>query len=193
MAIDQLEALIEQLDRLRRQLLALDGDNPDDSTRYQLFPPAPEEAMAQVEKTFGAALPGSYRNFLRNHNGWRGFWQAWSLVGIPTDENRKLHAQIAKELTYLPDVADAETLERLKSEESSDDTVIAITNHPIFGVNFNGGLLAFDRNRRDDEGEPQVVLVRYLTSVERRFESFEALLQDALSDTKSDVGKGGSF
>ena len=93
----------------------------------------------------------------------------------------------------MPDVADAEALENLKREESSDDTLIAITNHPIFGVDFNGGLLAFDRNRRDGDGEPQVVWVRYLTSVERRFDSFRALLQAALADTKSDVDKGGSF
>jgi hypothetical protein len=60
--------LIEQLDRLRRQLLTLDGHNPDDPTRYQLFPSAPAEALARVEEYFGAELPGSYRDFLRNHH-----------------------------------------------------------------------------------------------------------------------------
>jgi len=193
MTTDRLEALIEQQDRLRRQLLTLRGNNPDDPTQYRLFPPAPAEAMARVEEYFGAALPQSYRDFLRHHNGWKGFWQGWSLVGIPTDENQRLHAQVTKELACLPDVADAETLERLKSEETSDDTVIAITNHPIFAVDFNGGLLAFDRNRRDGDGEPNVVWVMYLTSVERRFDSFEALLQAALANTKSAVDKGGSF
>jgi hypothetical protein len=193
MTADRLKALIEELDRLRRQLLTLDGDDPNDPKRYQLFAPAPADAMAGVEECFGAALPESYREFLANHNGWKGFWQGWSLVGIPTDQNQMLLGQVKKELTYLPDVADTETLERLKSEERSDDTVIAITNHPIFGVDFNGGLLVFDSNRRDAEGEPQVVWARYLTSVERRFDSFEALLEAALADTKSDVDKGGSF
>ena len=149
--------------------------------------------MALVEQYFSAELPGSYRDFLGNHNGWKGFWQSWSLVGIPTEENQILHAEIAKELVYLPDVADAEALHRLRSEQRSDDTVIAITDHPIVGVNFNGALLAFDRNRRNADGEPQVVVVRYLTSVDRRFDSFEALLQHALRDTQSDVSKGGSF
>jgi hypothetical protein len=109
------------------------------------------------------------------------------------EENQALYARVGKELSYLPDVADAETLERLKREESSDDSVIAITNHSVFGVDFNGDLLAFDRNRLDGQGEPQVVWVKYLTSVEQRYDSFEAPLEAAVEDTKSDVERGGSF
>jgi cell wall assembly regulator SMI1 len=186
--------LCDHLDDRRRRLIKLRGRNPDDTQRYQLYPPVEPAEIDAAEERCGLPYPPSYRRFLELHNGWLGFWSDWSLVGIRRADNEAMYEDIRHTLQLLPTVADRETRSELPEREKADPSVMLVTNHLILGTDFNGSMLVFDGNRIDAQGEPEIAWVQYVMHVTRRWPNFEALLRDAIDDTEADIaelsGKG---
>ena len=185
----RIQELCEQLNKLRRTLIELEGDDPDDQDEYFLYPPSNSKDISNAEQEFWLQYPTSYRSFLELHNGWIGFWPDWSLVGIPHDDNKDMYKDIDNTVKLLPTVANKDTREKLPEQEKVDSKVILVTNHLIMGTDFNGSLLVFDRNRVDKEDEPEIAWVHYIEHVERRWPNFEALMEDAISDTKNEISE----
>ena len=179
--------LVETLDNLRRERIKLTGRDPNDHTKYFLYPPVNSKTIALSEKQSGFRYPKSYRSFLALHNGWLGFWPDWTLVGIPRPDNEAMYKDIAMNLDLLPKVVDSKTLQELPEREKTDPNRMLLTNHAILATDFNGSFLIFDRNRIGQDGEPEVAWVHYLQHVERRWSNFEALMVDAIRDTEADV------
>ena len=166
---DAIATLVKRLDALTRRYLVTEGNDPDDRKVYQLYPPASAKAIAGYEKTLGRELPPSYRHFLRQHNGWLGFWGDHMLLGVPAPYNARRHAYVRRELRasngYLDD--GDEGPDYFRSEE-----VIPIA------CDLNGGLVAFDMSRVDGRGEPQVIdCQRTNGCVDNRHASFVELLE----------------
>ena len=178
----ELGELIANQDAARRELLLLQGKNPADTSKYQLYAPADDAAITAAERG-GPKYSPLYQEFLRLHNGWLGFWPGWSLVGVPRADNTAMYADIKTNLDLLPDVVGVDDMERLTDRERSDPAVFRLDKHPLIGLDFNGSFLALDENRVDSAGEPQVVWVHYLQHVERRWPTFLDLLRDALTQT----------
>jgi hypothetical protein len=85
-----LDELVRQHFELNRELTALLKMN--DAQR--LGPPATEAELAAVEREFGVQLPGDYRNFLRNHNGWFAFDGELDLLSTEQMREPRMRNQI---------------------------------------------------------------------------------------------------
>src|SRR5262249_17039668 len=108
MDANRLRELTDTLDVLRRKLIEMKGKDPNDAEKYWLYPPVEAQAIARAEEKSGLEYPASYRSFLQRHNGWLGFWPGWSLVGIETESNAKMHKDVSATKELLDTVADAE-------------------------------------------------------------------------------------
>lgn len=180
--------LVSILRGLREELIGLKGLDVNNKERYLVFPPASVEEVTRFEQ-IGRKYPPSYRNFLELHNGWLGFWPDWSLVGVPRDDNRFMYEDIEQTLSIIPDELNEEEQAKLSEREKTDPSRILATNHTIFATDFNGGLMVFDQNRIDSDGEMEAVWVGYIYHVERRYPNFISLLDYATNDTRSDIAK----
>ena len=186
----RLKELVAELDGMRRRLMELRGKNPGDRARYILHPPAGDAEIDAEERRTGFPYPPSYRAFLKLHNGWLGFWPDWSLVGVARKDTSAMHKDVKNTCSLLSTVATREQRDKLPEEEKTDPRTILITNHAVLATDFNGSVLLFDRNRVK-AGEPEVAWVHYVMHVERRWPDFEALLNDAIADTRANVEKEG--
>ena len=86
MTRNDLLAKIKLLDSANLEIAQREGDAIT-SSEYLLYPPATEDEIASYEKEKGWKVPPSFREFLKIHNGWLGFWPDWSLVGLPRKDN----------------------------------------------------------------------------------------------------------
>lgn len=187
MILDELQNAISTLDSLRRKLMLKEGDDPSDETEYHLNPPANKEEIERAKAPF-RSYSSLFENFLKLHNGWLGFWPDWSLVGVQRDDTEAMYSDINENLRRLTKVVPREDLERLPQLEKENPDRILITNHPIIGADFNGSFLVLDQNRGDADGEPEIAWVIYLNHVQRRWKNFGELLQNAITDTRFDLG-----
>ena len=183
----RIEKLVGQLDLLRRRQMELEGDDPGDASEYLVFPGAAEAEIAAAEAANGMRYPDCYRRFLALHNGWRGFWPDWHLMGVPREDNKDMYTDLKMNLDLLPKVVGPQTLAELPERERHDDRRILLTNHPILGLDLNGSFLVFDRYRNGPTGDPVVAWVHFLQHVERRWSSFEYLFLAAIEDTESEI------
>lgn len=183
----ELDVLCRKLDRLRRKLMTLEGDDPDDKKQYYLYPPAEPAAIESAEKKAGHAYPPSFKTFLTLHNGWLACWPDWTLLGIPASDNRAAYSDVARTIKQLPVVAKKSRLKSLADEEKRDKKVILITSHAVLGTDFNGGLLLADTNRVNKAGEHELAWVEDGMVVQRRWPTFEAFLNEAITDTERDI------
>lgn len=182
-----MENLVAKLDRLRREQITLEDDDPDNKKEYCLYSPANPAAIEAAEAKTGWPYPPSFKLFLTLHNGWLACWPDWTLAGLPGKENKAAFTDIAATIKRLPVVANKADVAKLREDEKKKKTEILITNHPVLGTDFNGGLLLADRNRIGKDGEHQIVWVSDGMVVQRRWPNFEAFLKEAISDTQGEI------
>lgn len=179
-----MKQLVEELDRLNRELIALDGDEPD-LRWYQLYRPATELEIAAYEQVIGVTLPPSYREFLLVCNGWRGFWGELSIAGAPAEQTADLHDEIrASAAEFDSDVAVDDL------QDPNTDTVLS-GEILIFGTDMNGQLVAFDRRSADGAGEREVLEIGAPGLVDHRHPSFEAFVRDRVDCARRLVSQQG--
>ena len=188
-ADNEINELCDKLDKLRMKLIELEGDDPYDHEEYFLYPPTSSTEISNFESQSKFKYPKSYRSFMQYHNGWLGFWPDWSLTGIPRNDNKKMYEDINNTIRLLPSIVNEKTRAKLSEQEKDDPNVILITNHLVLGTDFNGSLLIFDRNRISTDGEPEIAWVHYGMHVERRWNNFKTLVEDAIRDTKMDIAE----
>lgn len=183
----KLEGYISELKQLRIQLMIADDEDPNDTEEFELFTPAEEPEIDRFLQEQNGRISNSFRTFLMLHNGWRGFWPDWSLVGVPSDANQDMYDDIQMNLDLLPDVVGDDETRELQEKEKVDPEVIALENHVILATDFNGSFLVFDNNRINESGEHEIAWVENLMHVERRWTDFESLFQNAIASTKEDI------
>lgn len=181
--------MIDKLNELRREARVLQGDSADDPAEYLLYPPATESEIRATEAASGKEYPDSFRTFLQIHNGWLGFWPDWSLMGVPREDNTRLYDDLKESIEMIPDVIEPETIEKLPELEVTNLNRIDLRNHAVLATDLNGSYLVFDRNHPGSTGEPQVVWVKYMHHVECRWDSFEALFDDAVKYTEENIAR----
>lgn len=138
--------------------------------------PAPEDALARVERRIGRRLPRSYREFLAVHDGWPQFFQGAALLGT-TQLARGTFVDIAR--MVLDDLPDIDT-----------------TSIVPFGIDRAAEvILAWDFSRPLEDGEVEVVF--WVNEIGGRVGSFWevlALVSDvigaAVAERRSRFGRG---
>jgi len=140
--------LVKKLDRVTREYLVSEDEDPNDPKVYKLYPPASEREIAMYERTLAHPLPPSYRHFLRMHNGWLGYWGDSALLGVPKPYNANRHRYLKRDLRHSDGY--------LEDDDEGPDYFRVAEIIPI-ACDLNGGLVAFDMTRIDKRGEPQVI------------------------------------
>jgi hypothetical protein len=179
---------VSALDSVRRELRAL-RPSSGDGDEYRLFPPpAPGEVRAH-ERRAGRSFPPSFRAFLELANGWRGFMRGWTLLGLRRRETELFFREGLDErlLGALKDLVPEAELRTLTTREKTDPKVLSPGDHQVVAVDGRGSALVLDE-RRATAGEPEIALVKYVW-VQRRWASFEAMLDDALKDASQELDK----
>ena len=185
--------LIEEQASLERERYALNSWDSD----MKLGRPADDSAIKKAEAKLGFRFPPSFRAYLRQHNGWMGFWPDWSLLGVSGTLTEKMLKNARESVkggvdmiehdAYLDKEEPEARLAELRESQRTDPDVIYAPDHPLIGTDFNGSVLVFDRFRCDEDGECEVVAVDHLGEVQSRWDSFVALLEDAASETREEV------
>jgi predicted DNA-binding WGR domain protein len=184
-------ALVDEIVDLSRQL---DGDD------VQVGDPVPSKALAKAVGRGGHVFPPSYRAFLERHNGALNLSTGQSLVGVSGPITKEIKDDIRHSLIVARKAVahDAETagdtvdgaLAKLEDRERRSRSVIQPLRHPVFGTDFNGGVLLFDQAHQN-RGEPEVVAVRNGELLER-WKSFTHWLEAAVRDLKRQRREAGS-
>jgi len=182
-------ALVSEIVELRRRAGATD---------MQLGTPATPARIRAAEQKRHTRFPPSYRQFLKLHNGWIGFWPDWSLLGVGgkiTDEMRRdvresleLAKSAVENDAEMDDRDPREAWRELEQQERRRRNVVHPLKHPVLGTNFNGGLLLFDRNRIWNR-EPEVVAIQN-GQFQERWKNFESLLRAARADLRAEAAPG---
>jgi predicted DNA-binding WGR domain protein len=175
-AASVIRKLVTQLDRVTRDYIVSEDDDPDDKKRYQLYPRASEREIAAHEKQLGRKLPPSYRHFLRMHNGWLGYWGDSALLGVPKPYNAPYWRYIKRDLRDSDGYLD--------EDDEGPDYFHAADVIPI-SCDLNGGFVAFDMTRINKRGEPSIIdCMRTNGCVDNRFDDFVAFLELRISCAK---------
>jgi hypothetical protein len=130
--------LVGRQDSLRREVMKLRKQDPEDLQKYHLYNPAEDAEIERFERATHTKYPESYRQFLTVHNGWLGFWPDWSLMGVQREENKLMFEDVKLNFDLLPDVVGANELEALSEKEKDDPKVIRLDRHIVIGTDFNG-------------------------------------------------------
>ena len=184
------EALTEKLARLYSWAIELDRlEEPSPQDRTRPLPPASESDIAAAERRRRFTFPPSYRAFLKLHDGWKNFSFDWWVMGVSG------RGTPAAEREWKRDVASFEkdcrkrgaaTIANLRAESKRDPAVMYWPDHIPLAVDFNGGFLVFDRNRRRSDGEYEIAEIRD-EEVDRRLPDFVGFVDWALSVARREL------
>jgi cell wall assembly regulator SMI1 len=175
-----LPSLLESLSAEIRAVDEMEGVVSPPAKRRQ-FPPAKDPDLAAYEKRWGFALPPSYVEFLRIHNGWEGINAGdLSVIGVSGPG----YAPARKEFDRYSGVIEKEYKRKgkdyaaqLQKRESSDSKVIYLPNHIPIALDYNGTYWVFDKNRPTRNGEYSIAVVKGGEEVIARFENSYQFLQ----------------
>jgi predicted DNA-binding WGR domain protein len=172
-----IEKLVITLDRLTRQYLIGEGENPDDPKVYELFAaPSRKDLAAHLEAW--PDLPPSYVEFLSRHAGWKGFWGDCSLLGPRNAKNDKQWARTLRGVRGMDGYLDDD-------DDPADPDFIRATDCIPIAFHENYSVLGFDRRKPGKNGELQVVdLMRANGCVDNRHKNFATFLDNQIACTR---------
>lgn len=185
MKADHLENLVQRLSDAFHKSAKSTGTN----TKNVLLPPASNRQISVFEeKNF--QFPESYREFLRLHNGWKGFSNDYTLIGVsgPHSERalrdfRKLDRAFIDQWKAAGRSLDPEYIKSYQSKSSDGETLeeanLYLPSLVKFGTNFANGYFAFNGGSGRDK-EPEVLSVYFLKKILRRDANFVAFLERTL-------------
>lgn len=169
--------LLAAMHRTARRMLA--------SLAEPVAEPTDDREINRFEKDYldSERIPPSYRDFLVLQDGWERCWRGFSFGGTQTLSGTKLREEIDRIIDAYAlglgfDVDDEDA--RRKHHEGDEFSPFG---QFIFGCNYEGDLLIFDRKRVTAEGEMPVVMWNPEDGVIEEWESFESLMQAAMMDT----------
>jgi len=162
--------------------------------------PAREVDIEAWERRTGEPMSPSYRAFLLIQDGWRDYAYGFTIVGASSVGFEAAHRDIGETVgierdewrqTFGDDTSEA--IARYESEGSNLNPLEAdwlpyVPENICFGTDFNGGLLCFDRARRDERGEMPVFRWYIGTGTQARFDSFADMLRADLAELKAQGG-----
>jgi hypothetical protein len=169
--------------------------------RTEPYPPATEAAIAAAEKKLVFAFPPSYRAFLALHNGWRKFNGGdITVLGVSGPGYDKLPPAIKgqrREKRTPKQVFDDEVALQEKAwkrprekaeaealrEQDANGEAIYFPRHPPVAVNYNAGVVVFDRHRRAKSGEYPVVPIKFGLAEDHEWPTFTAYLEHWIAVT----------
>jgi hypothetical protein len=128
-------------------------------------PGASEESLQESETRLGQALPVSYRDFLKAHDGWPRFFDGASLLGA-SELGDPRHQEVAATL-----------LRHARTASASSPCLLAPVKREylVFGIDAMGtSLFAFETTARREDGEMPVVA--WIDEIGIRCRSFEDFL-----------------
>lgn len=183
------------LPRYYAWLLELDRiEETGPSERTKPYPPASENEIAAAEKRFKIKYPGSYRAFLKMHNGWAHFSFDWWVCGVSgpgaerpwkewTKESASFEKQCRKKASgYIDD---------LRSKSQSDAMTMYWPDHVPCAVDFNGGFRVFDRNRPGGKGEFEIAEVGGDEESVNRLPDFVAFVERCMKIARRELENHG--
>jgi hypothetical protein len=146
----------------------------------KLYPPASEKDIKAAERKRKMEFPEVYRDFLRLHNGFDGFWGDCSLIGVQG-------AHTTKALKFVKMLVEIDADERELTNEKAIKQYEAegefyLPNYLIFGTDFIRSIFFFNPRKKTRDGEMEVVLWSPEGSPFTRYKSFVAIINAAIAD-----------
>jgi len=158
---EKIEALVKALAALNEEM---------EPGLQELGGPAAPDAIDALEAAAGFALPPSYRAFLAQHDGWRGFWADLDFLSCGAADRAKYRANIAETLDAHSDIDPGEKI-------PADALYIAASRD-------TPSLIYLDPRSRRPDGELDVV--RYGREGEQsRHDSLVEMLEEQLDTIRS--------
>jgi len=187
------ERLIPLLDRLYALLKQIDR-NEGHVGYTKPYPPAAEEDIVKAEARLDFRFPGSYRAFLKLHNGWKNIRYSWSILGVSGPGYAQAEKQWKNDVQMFekafrkdgPRHADG-----LREKEKEDPEVIYMPHHPPLATDFNGEYLVFDRNRPGKGGEFEIAWVTNGEFVDFRYKDLIEYTEQNVSQARGELRDNG--
>lgn len=188
MTDEELKNLVSELNDKLNEIYQLDpmwkkrGEWKQSETGSIVYPPASNKDINNLEKRLRKELPPSYARFLRLHNGWKHFWEDFTLIGATGEHTEealaKIHETKAWQKGFVKNELEELTLAKIKEWEGEWEGNIYLENHLVFGTNFAGSLYVFDDRTRQVDGEMTIWLWPFAgdASVEKCYANFEEML-----------------
>ena len=173
---DLFQDIVQRTERLYASDPALKGRH------VKPLPPASDEHIGLMAKGIPAPIPPSYARFLRIHDGCVDFWEALTLLGTK-GRPRKAIAERVKEAVQSqgPEVLLAASSSTVTAEAIAaferQGGACYVPAYAVFGAGSAGRCLLFNHNRKDANGEPEVIDYDLEAKVRARHASFEAFLR----------------
>jgi hypothetical protein len=154
----------------------------------KFYPPAADKDIEAAERKRKMEFPEVYREFLRLHNGFDGFWGDFSLVGVQG-------AHTTKALKFVKMAVEIDTDERELTNEKAIKQYEAegefyLPNYLIFGTDFIRSLFFFNRRSKTRDGDVEVVLWSPEGSPFTRYKNFAAMINAAIADQTKRLKSG---
>ena len=188
MTAEELDSLVNELHDKLNEVYSLDplwkkrGEWREGETDSILYPPASDKDIRDFEKRWGKEFPPSYVRFLQLHNGWKHFWDDFTLIGVSGEHTKealeKIQETEAWQREYVKQELEELTPSRIQEWEAEWEGNLYLGNHLVFGTNFAGSLYVFDVRTKQAEGE--MVIWRWPftgnPSLEKRYVNIEEML-----------------
>ncbi len=168
MTDQELEHFVAELSDKLNEVYRLDplwkqrGKWKSSETGSIVYSPASPKDIHNLEKHLRREFPPSYSRFLQLHNGWKHFWQDFTLIGASGEHTQKVLAEtVEMEVWQRRDLKrdlGEVTHSRVQEWEAKSPRNLYLENHLVFGANFAGGLYVFDARTRKPDGE---MLIRH--------------------------------
>lgn len=186
---ESLEALIQDL------LQASEASAEAMGLTYEgtLHPPADPAETARFEERHGRSFPPSYRRFLSLHNGWEGFRDVFTLIGVSGQHTEKALEGIRQTVRIFDQkwnslfAADAEqkVLEFEGSPTLEGATELGahiyLPHMFHFGTDFAGSLFYFHPAFVDPSGEMPVIYRSQKGEIVKTYTDFVSFLEANLA------------
>jgi hypothetical protein len=163
----QMRHVVDTLFRAKQRLQELQYD---EDLPQELGSPATDAQLQSLVSELGGPLPPSYEAFLRLHDGWTEFDGGAQILSTEERKKNWVLERLAGIKAHLKSFGDDPVL---------DDAFIV-----VLGVD-ESNFTYFDKTKRLENGELEVVHYDLEDGEYGRYPSFLAFLEDALSDTEA--------
>jgi cell wall assembly regulator SMI1 len=150
--VDVIESLTEKLNRIYQ----LDPFLRHRAKATHPYPPATPAGIRKLGQSLAFAIPPTYREFLKLHDGWEHFWLNFTLCGTGGKPNQRVANEAREAIAWQKKTLAGEgkkTPEEIEEWEREYKRNLFLANHWIIGANFAGDFYVYDLRNKSDQGE----------------------------------------
>jgi cell wall assembly regulator SMI1 len=150
--VDVIENLTEKLNRIYE----LDPFLSRRAKATKPYRPATPAGIRKLEQALPFAIPPTYQEFLKLHDGWEHFWLNFTLCGAGGKHNQRVANKAREAIAWQKEMLAGEGIEspeEIEKWQREYKRNLFLASHWIIGANFAGDFYVYDLRSRTDTGE----------------------------------------